>query len=557
MRNLYIVIPLAGLALCFVPGAVTAQTGTRAGDQQILDAWSGASGTSGQLVSDAEGNSRIEWHAGITANVYNKSASGGAVLTPHTEGDYYSTTTDFSMNHVGASGVQTRFITSLAHSNDGTILTHPVRLNLLQFARAGRDFEVTVGNVNAVYSDLGTMLPFYGASVSRNFGATSIALSGGILDDSWETIRHALPRQQYKRELWATKLTHRIAPAFQIYTTFQGFRELADSISAPAAVYAPASGRNATVGLGWQQGRYLVQAEFARSHWEPQGFERRKDSARNISAAWNGEKITARAGHYHIGTYYSSLSAQSVPGMEETYLALDWRAREWLTINTEARQMINDNAYDATLHRADTLSTNAAVDLRSIYPGLNAVLQLSATNGENRDRSTNDVRMAGLSGGYTGSEWAGTLGYARTRLENALAPSLDNTSTLWSGRLSRAWMPADRTTGAGWSGNVALNVSHKLDKFVYGPEVVTRNAGIDLSVLREKFISVVAGSVYTVTQRADLVRDVVSRRNLLEAIWYLKDKNSVKFYLQANRNTGPEFTTFKDRIAGIQFVYAH
>lgn len=556
MSNPHILIPLFGLVFSLLPDALVAQTPGTTGDQQILDAWGSASGASGKLVADSDGGSRLEWHAGVTANVYDKSSSGGQILTPHRDGDFYSTTTDFSVGHIAAAGARTQFLTSLAHSNDAAVLTHPVRLNLLQLSRSGQDFEVSLGNINAVYSDLGTMLPFYGVSLSRSFGATTIAVSGGVLDDSWESLRHAVPRQQYKRELWATKLTRRVGQGLQLYTTFQGFRELADSISAPLAVYAPTSGRNATVGFGWQQGPYALQAELARSHWEPQGFERRKDSARNLSGSWSGDKVAVRGGHYRIGTYYSSLSGQSVPGMEESYLGLDWRARDWLTINTEARQMINDNAYDATLHRADTLSSNAAFDLRGLYPGWSAGLQLSATNGENRDGSKNDMRLAGISTGYTGPEWGSTVSYTRTQLENALAPSLDNTSSIWSGRITKSWGAAVQAV-SGWSGNAALSLSHKIDRLVYGPEVVTKNAAVDLSVLRDKFISIVASSGYTVTQRADLVRDVVTRRNLLETVWYLKDKNSLKLYLQANRNSGPDFATFKDRIAGVQFVYAH
>jgi hypothetical protein len=531
-----------------------------ADNSEVLQTWQekAAGGQAPDLVRQADGGTTIEWHGGVTLDKYVNSSSGGNLLTPTRSGNYYKAVVQSDLRGTSAEGDLSYMQLSITNTDDRSVLSsHPTQINSLLIGRAGKDYQVTLGDVVASYSQLGTNVGLRGVGGLKMFGQSMLSASAGVLAQSWESLANTVQRTQFLRNVYAAKAETQLNDAWRGYVTTQGYSDDKGSLGQGVSLLAPASARATTAGFAYQQGELGVQGEAGVSRWQEEGRQEHKDSALIVDANWRVQSVGLRAGHHKIGRYYSSLSGMAAPGIKETYVAGDWSAAPWVTLTADARHSVNEGALNTVnAQKTDALMVGALINFGADWPGWGLMLNHSQSKGKSGNKSASSKNEGnGVSLFYYGEAWSGSLGYTEQKVSSDAAPGANAKTTGWFGTVGRNWSDGSGVAGGGWTVSTNLTASLQEQHLNAGGSTRSTVLGLGISAQRAGWGSLNASLSDGTTTQTTGGADLHLRNYQVDAVYPFKGQNSLRFYIRNNQNGGGGVTTnYSDRTVGLQLV---
>ncbi len=555
------VLALAAAGCGTAVAADSSNTAVLADNSEVLQAWQqgAAGGQTPDLVQQADGGTTIEWHGGVTLDKYVNSSSGGNTLTPNRGGSYYKAQVQSDLRGTSPDGDLSYMQLSLTNTDDRSVLSsNPTQINSLLMGRAGKDYQITLGDVVASYSQLGTSLGLRGIGGQKLFGQSSMfSASAGVQAPSWEALANTVPRTQFLRNVYAGKAETAFSEAWRGYVTTQGYADDTGSLGRGMSLLAPASARTTTAGFTYQQGQLGVQGEAGVSRWQEEGQDEHNDNAFIVDANWRVESVGLRAGHHDIGRYYSSLSGMAAPGVQETYVAGDWAAAQWVTFTADARHSVNEGAMNTiNAQKTDALLAGAFINFGPDWPGWGLMLNHSQSRGESANNGASTENQGnGASLFYYGQVWNGSLGYNEQKVSSNAAPGADAKTTGWVGTVGRNWSDDSGVAGGMWTLGTNLTASLQEQNLDAGGSTRSTVLGLGVSAQRSGWGSLNASLSDGTTTQTTGGPDLRMKTYQVDAAYPFKGQNSLRFYLRSNRTGGGTAADYNDRTVGLQLVY--
>jgi hypothetical protein len=524
-------------ALLQTASPATAETTRLADNTEVLTDWQqrAGGGQRAELVAQDDGGTHIEWKGGITLDQYNNRASGGTLLNPALNGNFYKLQLQGDLRGISSGGNLSYFQFSALQSNDRAIQRDPMLLQSAQVGWAGEGYQVALGDVAPDFSPLGTSLGLRGVLAQKQIGQSLISVSAGTLVPSWNSLVEPTQRTEYLRNVAAAKFDLPLGSATRAFASLQSYADDPASLDSGLSALAPASGRTGTVGFSHQQGQLTVTGEAGLSQWSETGQAGQRDNAYMLDLNYAGQGYSLRGGHHKLGVYYTSLSAQAAPGIVETYLNGNWQAKSWLTLQGDLRRSKN-SVGGGTLVNAintDSASFSESLTFGDGRPGLSLLLNQSLSVGKNANASTNRNSGYGAALNYTQPVWNTALGYTLRAVENQASPSTSGQIDTWTWLLGRAF--SDNLNDPTWRADLQLTLGLQNQTLDSGSSTRTLQYGFGVAASQLGWgtlnASVTLGTVKPTGGGADL-------RNYdyqLEATHPFKNGNNFKVYLRESR----------------------
>lgn len=537
-----------------------------ADNSQVLQAWQQSTGGTAtpQLVEQAGGGTSLQWQGGVTLDVYRNSSSGGNLVTPLRDGGFYKLQVQGDVRGTDETGAVSYLQFSASHTDDQGVISHAPggQINTLQLGRAGEGYLVSLGDVAANFSALGTNSALRGLMGQRLFGQTLLAATAGVQDESWEALAEVVDRTKYLRQVYAAKLETPLSQSGKVFATLQGYEDDAGSLASGVSALAPSSARSATVGFSLQGGQFNVQGEAGLSRWREDGQSQKSDRAFVVDAGWAFETYGLRAGYHDIGKHYVSLSSQGGNGIREAYLNGNWMAADWLNLTADLRHSENELAATppptipptpptANAAKNNALAMTASITFGPEHPAWSLLLSQSISDGKNGDDSTNRNQGYGATVSYAGQNWNSSLGYNLTKVKNDGASSTSGETDAWVFNVGKMW--TDET----WSLGLNFTASLQDQALVVGSGPRTSTWQLGLSSQRTGWGTLTASYMNGNTEQSG--GDELKQRGWqLEASHPFGAQNAVKLYFRDNQVSGSTVTPsadYSEQSAGLQLIY--
>jgi hypothetical protein len=506
----------------------------------VAAAWSQAAPSAPvpEVVTPPDGGTRIEWSGGVSLDIHNNDASGGATLNPNPNGSFFQLRAQGDLRANQADGGLNWLQFNATRSDDRALQSVNTLIGSFQGGFSGKDYQVMLGDVTPDFSSLGTQLGIRGLMARKMLGQTVLSGTAGTLAPIWNDLWDRDHRAQYLRHVAAVKLDTPLGDATRGFVTMQGYSDDTGSLGGTANGFMEAAdGQLATAGIVYQKDKLSVVSEFGLSRWNADSQSSEDDRAFLLDGAWSDQGYTLRGGHHDLGQYYTSLSSQVTPGIRETYLGGDWQAATWLALRGDLRRSRNEQA--KAVGSAAALTTNSAalgqvITFGADWPNLTLTLNQDISDGETQ--ADDDIRYKGYGVllGYTAQNWNGSLGINQRWVSNDADVANDSRTDGATLQIGRMFM--DDPGNPTWSLGLQASVGYQFQKLDAGGDNQTTQYGLGLAATRQGWGSLNAN--YTLgmvdpTTGADLK----NRGYLIEAIHPLKEnKGEIKLYAQDNRN---------------------
>jgi len=563
-------MPWLMLGLVVQPAAA----GQLADNATVLAQFAQASGTPApQLVQDEEGATKIEWHGGATLDLYSRSASGGATLTPYSSGRFHRVGMQSDLRGTAREGDVTWMQFALTQSDDPSlIMLGNSQINTLSAGRAGQGYRLAFGDVAVNHSSLGANMPLRGILAQRYFGQTLVSASAGVISESWEALADQGRRRMFLKNAYALKAETPVGQNLQAYATVQGYREDGDSVGAGALALVPSSGNSGTVGVNWREGRYFLQAEGGLSRYGEKGLDGHRDRALIVDGGWQGDKLGLRLGHHDLGRYYASLSGLAGAGIRETYANASWQATAWMSLTGDVRHSENRMAAPPVPPPPPTIpptpitpytpfvGKTEAVSLRAQFvvpgvPGLGLGLNVGESHGKSSAGGSNRNANQGASLSYVRPAWNASLGYQNAKLSNSVAGT-DSRSDTWSVVYGRNWSDATEVAPASWMVNATVSGSFQRQHLESG--ATSTMDTYNLMVTGERSGLGRFGAIVGTGRGHDATGgDLRMHWYQLDAGRPLGERGGIRVYVRGTRNFQERAAiAYRDKTTGVQLSYA-
>ena len=503
-----------------------------ADNSKVLSNWQQTAGTpqTVELVTQDDGSTRIEWKGGVALDHYQNRATGGTLLNPALNGNFYKAQVQGDLRATAPNGSVAYLQVSGTHSDDRALQRYPLLLQSAQMGWAGDGYQVALGDVVPSFSSLGTSLGMRGLLAQKQFGQSVVSVSAGTLVPTWNSLADAAKRTQFLRNVAAAKFDMPVGSATRAFVSFQGYADDPSTLDQGVSSLASASGRTSTVGFVHQHEQLTVTGEAGSSRWTESGRSGLRDRAYLLDASYNGQGYTLRGGHHNLGVYYTSLSAQAAPGIIETYLGGNWLAASWLTLQGDARRSKN-SVGDGTRVNAtttDSVSLSQTIAFGADWPGLGLVLNQSLSAGKNVDASDNRNSGYGAALNYTQPFWNTALSYNLRAAENDASPAANGKIDTWNWKLGRAL--TDNLTNPSWRADLQFSVGMQDQRLDIGDSTRTLQYGFGVAASRLAWGSLNASVTLGTVKPTGGGADLRNREYMLEASHPFKNGNTVKVY---------------------------
>ncbi len=545
----------------------------------VLAQFAQASGGSApQLVPAEDGATRIEWHGGVSVDLYSRNAGGGSVLTPYSSGQFHRLGVQSDLRATAIEGDVSWLQFAATQSDDPSVIfVGNSQVNTLSAGRSGLGYRYAVGDVAVNHSVLGANTALRGGLAQRYVGQTLFSASAGVVAESWEALADQERRHMFLKNIYAVKAETPFGQTVQAYVTAQGYTEDGDSLLPGTLALAPSAGHSTTLGLNWREGQYYVQAEGGLSRWTEKDLQGHRDRAFIVDGGWQGETLGMRLGHHDLGRYYASLSGLAGAGIRETYANANWLAATWISLNGDLRRSENQMAAPPIPPPPPTIpptpvtpytpfvGVTEAANLRaqltfSDAPGLG----LGISAGESRGRNSSGTAAGGvnrslnqgLNLSYAQALWNASLGYQNSTQSNSIAAGADSRTDTWTASYGRNW--SDATDVAPASRTLYATVAGSLQRQHLNSGAMATLSNLNLVLAGERagwgrLSAVLGGS-----------RGHDAAGGGLRQHWYQIDAarafgqhSGVRLYLRAMRSVqGQPAVAYRDRTAGVQLSHA-
>ena len=539
-----------------------------ADNSKALSRWGQLTGTQPpQLVADANGETRLIWSATASVDLYSRESSGGELLTPYSSGNFYAIRASGDSRQV-SDGSATWLQLDVTGSNDRALIPDAWQLNTLQAGRSGPGYQIAFGDVPVSYSTLGANTALRGLSAQRLFGPAALSASAGVIADSWTGLLDRNRRLQLLRNSAATKGEISLTPTTSVFSTLQGYSDVADSLPQGLGGALPAAGRSGTAGLSFSSGRFSLQTEAGTSEFREDGSAWLASGAGVVDATWQGEKVTLRSGYHDIGRNFASLSSAALPGVREAYLNGNWIASSWAILTADLRTSRNRNATmqpPASIPAEGTLPTqylapipektnSATIQASLTVPqirGLSALVQGSISRGSNADGGRNSLDNYGANLTYQRNGWTWGGGYQQARTFNAAFADSNATTHTWTASMGRTWTDP---SGVLTLNGTLLGTRQRQDLDAggrYKLDSATLSAGVEHARWGQLSASYTEG--WGQDALSNRLRQSAGR---LEAQRALGKRGAIKLYAMRSDNfAGVAALAYREQMVGIQLSY--
>lgn len=555
-------------------------------NEQVLQYWAQASGAAPPKVEQtADGGSKLEWRANVSYDLYNRSVSGGQVLTPFSNGTFNRLQLQSDLRVMQPGDILNWFQFGVTASDDRSVLSMGKVINTLQAGRTGPGYRIALGDIPVNYSTLGTSLGLRGILGQRYFGNTLVSGTAGVVVESWEALNERSRRHTPLRDVYAMKVEHPLSEATGVYATAQSYSDQRDSLTPGTAAATGAGATSATVGFTHRSGGFFLNGEGGASRLSQDTQTRKSDNAVIIDGGWQGGSFGLRAGHHDLGQYYSSSSAQAIGGLRETYANATWAAQPWLSFNADVRASDSNRpppppqptvtadgiipatpSSTATPAPAPAISAGTKTDSGTLsatiafaqLPGSNLQLSYGESSGRNDLTGSTHTRTSGANLQYGGPAWSAGAGIQINGLTNSAQPVNNSETTALTFNLGRRW--SDAAAGATPTWQVALNLiaNQQRQEFDTGSTSTNRNFTMSLGAqsvgLGQLNASWTTGRINDPVSGAKYTLDAYQ----IDAGRPLFKTGSIKLYVRRTDNFKENpLLAYEETTVGVQFVYIH
>lgn len=565
---------LPGLVLGL--SAASAGAGTQLADNAtVLAQFSQASGAPAPQLSPAEeGATKLEWHGGATLDLYSRSASGGATLTPYSGGHFHRVGLQSDLRSTAREGDVSWMQFALTQSDDpSVVLLGNSQINTLSAGRAGQGYRLAFGDVAVNHSSLGANMPLRGMLAQRYFGQTLVSASAGVIAESWEALADQGRRRMFLKNAYALKAETPLGESTRGHVTVQGYREDGDSVSPAALALVPTTGHSTTAGLNWSEGRFFLQAEGGLSRFGEKGLSGHRDRAFIADGGWQGDKLGLRLGHHDLGRYYASLSGLAGAGIRETYANASWQATAWMSLTGDVRRSENRMAappvppppptipptpvtpYTPFVGKTDAASLRAQLVFADV-PGLGLGLNVGESHGRSSAGGSNRNAHQGANLSYVRPAWNAALGYQNSKLSSSIAGGADGRTGTWSAVYGRNWSDATEVAPASWMINATVTGSFQRQHLESGATSTMDTYNLIVSGERSGLgrLSAIVG---TGRGHDATGGDLRQHWYQLDAGRALGERGGIRLYVRGMRSFQDRAAiAYRDKTAGVQLSYA-
>lgn len=483
-----------------IPAWAMAQTASNApSNQQILDIWQNLSGASGQVASQNNGETRLEWSGTASVDIYHHQVREAALAAPGTtsalrSGGFFRGIAQADVRALQSDERTTYLQGAILATDDRSVLSRYQRqITTLQFGQVAPGYQFVGGDIVAQHSTLGASLGLRGVYGALQVGDGVFSAFAGTVADSWEALMKQTPIdglparvQRYLRDTWGMKFEQPLSGEWRAFATLQGYDDRDSSVAPNYVGVLPARAHSLTAGAQWQRDNTQVHLELGASRFNETGLSPRHGQAWIIDATHRGDATQWRAGYHLVDAYYASPAQSIAPGLREAYAGVDWQASSAWLLSAEWRDTTRRTApvyyvpgvgelipastllAAATRSTGTTLSTRAQWTPGEALPGWSFQAQQMSTRGRDvvQQRTVNDTWLLGAN--YAGTVWNGGLQYSHARLRNGggsatLANSTDTDGIqLFIGRL---WAEAVDDRAPHWNVTTQLFVGAQRQTF--------------------------------------------------------------------------------------------
>jgi hypothetical protein len=375
---------------------------------------------------------------------------------------------------VSEDGVQSWALGALTVSNDRAVLSQSDGLvNSLQVGRSTAQWLLMAGDVQPMFSALGTSLGLRGVLTQLAGPRSVLSATLGTVAHSWQGLAGDTEPPTYLRDAAALKLEHWTDERLSFFVTVQGFEDRKSSYRTDGPDAPPVQGQSISVG-----GRFAdvlpsgvareVVGEWAGSRARVASGPWQRSQAQALDGALQWREAGLRAGWHHTDAGFVSLSTQVVAGLREAYLAGDWRPLDLLGLSADLRStrsttgIADGDRVRAGERRSDSATVLASLSLGRWLPGV-------SLDGSHYQVDTTTPSIAGWAGGKSKQRfdrmnvnlavagWTAGLGAMRLDSQDRYAVDASSTTDGWSARLGRAFSRGDGD-GLAWGDQAWINL---------------------------------------------------------------------------------------------------
>ena len=486
------------------------------------------------------------WNAVVVVDGYHGTASGGFINTPYERGTHHSVSAQFDWSAPAVGG--STFATGAWTQSDdrASLEQRNTLIRSIQGGALGERYSLVVGDIQPVYSVLGTASGLRGLMGQRVLDTVVVSAAVGTVAPSWETLTHAAPRTQYLRDAAAFKLESWFTPTLSGFVTIQGYADRKSSFDDPTGDAATGRVQTGTAGFNFRDtasgSLRRLTGEFARSRFTP--------DRGNISTG-NGVVLDGqlqwvagglRAGYHKVDANYTSLSVQAPAGVEDAYLGGDWRPFSWGSMSADLRH--SKDAFSTyvnampviAVRTTDAYIVSANASLASWLRGVGVQAQRYAAT--LRTPALSEARQSNDSIGLTFNTlpWTAALTYNRLHNADRFAPQGDATTTNWNAHASTLFGASPGSGAGGVSGNVNISICLSRQAPATAPENLSRMAAVGVSLQNSDRWSLNASFSQTQTEQAQTGLRFTQRNAFADVARQFTPTLSAKLYARLDRS---------------------
>jgi hypothetical protein len=536
-------------------------------NEQVMQTWSqGNPGAAAPaLTRDEKGNTRLEWKASLTSDVYTNDieSAAGQLTSPLRTGTFFKNSFNSDLRSIGKDNTVDYFQLGMTNSNDLAVLSqNRYQVNNLQFGRTGEGYSLAFGDIAPNFSSLSSSLGARGLYGQRQFGEITASGFTGLVAESWEALDGHVPRSQYLKDVHGLKIEKAFGSSLRTYVTGQGFSEREPTAATSQPLLTPRGrSRSMSGGFQYQQDQFTLNGETANSQFEDGGASNRSGGASILDATWRGESLGLRGGYHDISSGFTSLSLGAQAGIREAYVGADWTAASWVTLSTDLRRSKNEvlaSVFSPETHTdTDSASARANFTFGPEHPGWAFALQQAASRSLTSAGQSSRNRDFSSSLNYSTPAWNAGLVYGLGKVTSEASPTSDSLNDNWSINLSRIFSDAQADQPQTWNVNVTFSATAQKQRLVAGGQTGNTSYSLGLSGQRSGW-----GTFNFMLTGGETVQPL-GGPNLrligfqLDAFYPFKDQNGIKFYLRnTRRNIDDPLLSASEKVAGLQLVYS-
>lgn len=425
------------------------------------------------LAKDEAGNIKLEWRGSLSLDAYRNDVTPppgqAAFASPFATGTRERTVFTTEIRLVEPNGAAMFLQAGSMFSNDRAVLSrYPSQLSQLQAGRTTARQNLTVGDVVANYSGLGTSLGMRGLALTQRLGDFSLSAHAGKVAESWDALLNRKPidggnsRNQYLRNVFGLKGEYSHSPQLRSYVTWQSFDDSKGSLPEALATAATAHTVAASGGFAWQGETTTLAGELARSSFHREQLAERRADAFVLDGTWRVNTLSLRAGYHEVDADFVSLAQSVPPGVREGYVGFDWPATTWLSVGADWRDAltryamptlppVDDSAFallppplapEPTLARG--FNTRATINFGPSWPGWNLSIQNAETANGTVSGITGRGRNTNITLSFAAKGWNGSLTLGDGFNRQTGNPAGDSTMESIQFQAGRSFVHADR-----------------------------------------------------------------------------------------------------------------